>query len=215
MSSDMAADDTEAPVLSEDEVRGGCGPRGGSSWRGWWAIGARAWPRAPEPGRRRGRGGERRARGRCGSRSPPARLAARGLGPFRRPPGGAWLQPGSPHPLPEGDGLGGAASRDSASSFCRSGSRPNLATLPTMASRRPGWERRGEGGGWDSFDSAAIDRCGKFTLCFKAFVSIFEKNEGQRSTNTLRNPLPPQLLALKTAAQGFAAGKTVCYRRTT
>lgn len=45
------------------------------------------------------------------------------------------------------------------------------------------------GVGWDSFDSAARVSCGKFTLCFKAFVSIF-KNEGKKIINTLKTPPP-------------------------
>jgi hypothetical protein len=89
----MAADESEAPVLSEDEVREGCVPRGGSSWRGVAGVGSGGGGRSgPEfgPALRSGAGGEgEMERGAheasAGADSPLARLAARGLGP---PPGG-------------------------------------------------------------------------------------------------------------------------------
>lgn len=54
---------------------------------------------------------------------------------------GPWLRPGRAHPPGEGDGLGGATSRASASRSCRSGSRKNLATFLPWLPERPGWER--------------------------------------------------------------------------
>lgn len=176
VSSDMAAEEAEAPGLPEDEVRGGCGPLGGPpSRRGRPVIRARARPRALERDTRGGRSGEGRARGGCGEQVP----ADQGHRPPWRPPGAlatAWARAASRG----GRWLGWGDIPGPASRSCRSGSRQNLATFLPWLPRGPG----GNAGRWDSFDSAASVRCGEFTLCFKAFVRVFSKNEGKRSRNT-------------------------------
>lgn len=123
----MAADESEAPVLSEDEVREGCVPRGrfivARGWPGWLAIGAPGLAASSGAGQAvRGRWREARTRP---LREQIPRLLASLLGACGLP-GGPSGGPGCglvalAHPLREGDGLGGAASRDSASRSCRRG----------------------------------------------------------------------------------------------
>lgn len=82
---------------------------------------------------------------------------------------GPWLRPGRAHPLREGDGLGGAASGDSASCSCRSGSKQNLAIFLL-------WLPEGQGGNEGVGDGIpSIPRPVSDVGSSQAFVSIFFK----------------------------------------